>query len=143
MRPILLALLAAPALANDANLITLTDYVAPFGARALDGTPYEFWFAPSTAPAGSIEARSFVIDIMGGAWCTSIAACADRAYNPSKCVFFPPPFLLFAARRPSPAPPPPPYRWTRPCQLLPGQLQRVLLQRGQGALPQQDGLDAL
>ena len=84
MQSVLLALLAANAHANDANLITLTDYVETFGARSLDGTPYEFWFAPSTAPEGSIASKSFVIDIMGGAWCTSIAACADRAYNPSK-----------------------------------------------------------
>ena len=78
----LLSLCAAIAAANDANLITLSDYVAPFGARALDGSPYEFWHAPATSPSSS---SSWVIDIMGGAWCTSLAACADRAYNPSGC----------------------------------------------------------
>jgi hypothetical protein len=49
-----------------ATLHTLSDYVAdPWGARALDGSPYEVWV--SLAPPGSPNARRWVIDIMGGA----------------------------------------------------------------------------
>ena len=71
---VLPALLSLPALcaaasasnSNVATLHTLTDYVSdPWGARSLDGSPYEIWV--SLAQPGSPNAQRWVIDIMGGA----------------------------------------------------------------------------
>ena len=71
--PLLLATLPALAAArrasasnsNIATLHSLDAYVAPFGARSLDGSPYEIWVAQ--APAASPNKNKWVIDIMGGA----------------------------------------------------------------------------
>lgn len=51
---------------NIATLHSLDAYVAdPWGARSLDGSPYEIWVA--RAPAASPNKNKWVIDIMGGA----------------------------------------------------------------------------
>ena len=55
----------------------LTDAVAK-GARCLDGTPVRYWVSSNP---GS-KSKRFVIDLMGGGWCESLADCATRAYGP-------------------------------------------------------------
>jgi hypothetical protein len=82
MRALLFMSLAASALADIATLVTLTDYVSSFGARSLDGSPYELWLSKTTS---ALNSTKWVIDIQGGAWCESIGSCADRAYNPTNC----------------------------------------------------------
>jgi hypothetical protein len=49
---------------NIATLHTLEQYV-PYGARSLDGSPYEIWVA--LAPPSSPNRNRWVLDIMGGA----------------------------------------------------------------------------
>lgn len=44
-----------------ANLVTLNSYVEPFGARSIDGSPYEIWVYQSET--GS---NKWAIDIQGG-----------------------------------------------------------------------------
>ena len=69
---------------NLARSVLLTDAVESKGARCLDGSPQRFWVQDAV---GSKNATKWVVRFMGGAWCTSMAGCAGRAYSEGMCYF--------------------------------------------------------
>ncbi len=54
-----------------AKLITLDGYVDTFGARCLDGSPYELWHEPA---APGVNATRWVIDVQV-CECAALAVC--------------------------------------------------------------------
>jgi hypothetical protein len=69
----------ASAAPNLARSVLLTDAVNRLGARCLDGSAQRYFI--QEPPPGSVNASRFVFDIMGGGWCESYEACAERAYG--------------------------------------------------------------
>lgn len=68
------ALLFPFLLAQSSSEVNITLLPLATGAAALDGSPYGFFYVPSTT-----QSKQWTISIEGGGWCVGVDSCLERS----------------------------------------------------------------